>query len=120
MIDGLKLAMTGEQIIATVSARIEDHRATIRQKRDDGEAGRRPADDDCPMCAVSLDDDIAQLEHSIQVLMVIRGHIVPAETYLLGRNDLEFAELLPEPPPVEHHWVSNIPNAAPVTSSSGD
>jgi len=42
---------------------------------------------------------IRQHEHRIQVLAVVRDHILRGEIYLIGKKDLEFGELLPDPPP---------------------
>lgn len=132
MIHGLRLAMSGAEMIAAISDRIERHRATIQQKREEIERGQKSADGThCPLCEGSLEEDIASYEHRIETLMLIREHILPAETYSLGRDDLEFGELLPEPPGLENHleisngiqWAAPPPQAespVPVTSSSGD
>ncbi len=132
MIHGLRLAMSGAEMIAAISDRIERHRAAIQEKREEIGRGQKSSDGThCPLCEGSLEDDIASYEHRIETLMLIRGHIVPAETYSLGHDDLEFGELLPEPPDLENHleisngiqWAAPPPQAegpVPVTASSGD
>lgn len=45
-----------------------------------------------------VEDEIRQHEHRIRVLTIVRGHVLRGETYLIGQRDLEFGELLPDPP----------------------
>ena len=66
--------------------------------------------------AENSEDEIRQHEHRIHVLTMIRGHILTGETYLVGRRDLVFAALLPDPQePVEWdptkkiRWVPELP-----------
>src|SRR5688572_2858758 len=73
MINGLRLAMSGAEMIAAISDRIERHRATIQQKREEIERGQKSADGThCPLCEGSLEEDIASYEHRIETLMLIR------------------------------------------------
>jgi hypothetical protein len=70
MIEGLKLTMTGAQLIAKLEERIHVHETSTDQ-----EDSRR----------IRLD-----------TLRLIRDHIVGDEVYRLGEYDLKFADLLPE------------------------
>lgn len=70
MIEGLKLTMTGEQLIARVQERIQFHEASA-----DGDERRRAR---------------------VQTLTLIRDHLVLDEVYRLGEYDLRFADLLPD------------------------
>ena len=99
MIDGLKLTMTGALLKGKVAERIQDHQDTIRKYR---KAMARTPDEeteDTPglpehMCEYEIDC----CEYSIEKLTLILDHLRDDESYLLGRRDLRFAELLPEPP----------------------
>jgi hypothetical protein len=85
LIKGLKLAMEGEEIILALDARIEEHNATLDRLR----LAAGPRWNENP--------DVVAVENRVRTLETIRDHIWEGHTYLLGRKDLEFAELLPEP-----------------------
>ena len=108
MIDGLKLAMSGEEVFTLLTDRIERIRAIIRIKQDAiaGHAPppRTPFISQVP--AEVVEEEIRQHEHRIRVLAIVRDHVLRGETYLIGQKDLEFGELLPDPPPTR-------PDAAP-------
>jgi len=70
MIEGLKLTLTGEQLIAKLNSRIRAYEA-------DGA-------------------DRTKSLRQIDVLTLIRDHIERHEVYRLGEYDLRFADLLPE------------------------
>lgn len=70
MIEGLKLTMTGEQLIAKLEERIRVQEGSAQHD----DARRRRVD----------------------TLTLIRDHIVLDEVYRLGEYDLRFADLLPE------------------------
>ena len=100
MINGLKLAMSGDEVISLLEARIERIRAVIGIKRD-AIAGNGPpprTDYICQVPAEVVEDEILQHEHRIRVLAIVRDHVLRGETYLIGKRDLEFGELLPDPP----------------------
>ena len=103
MIDGLKLAMRGDEVTALLDERIERLRAIIGIKLD-AIAGNAPpprTDYVTQVPAEVVEDEIRQHDHRIRVLTMVRDHILGGETYLIGRKDLEFADLLPEPPPTQ-------------------
>lgn len=103
MIDGLKLAMSGDEVISLLNERIERIRAIIGIKLD-AIAGIGPpprTDYVTQVPAEVVEEEIRQHEHRIRVLTIVRDHVLRGETYLIGRKDLEFAELLPEPPPAQ-------------------
>ena len=116
MIDGLKLAMSGDEVISRLTDRMDRIRAIVGIKRD-AIAGNGPpprTDYVCQVPAETVEEEIRQHEHRIQVLSIVRDHILRGEIYLIGKKDLEFGELLPDPPPEpessfsEHiRWVTN-------------
>jgi hypothetical protein len=99
MIDGLKLTMKGSELKGRVAERIRDHRDTIQRYR---KARDRKPDEqtDAEPCLPEqlCDYEIACCEYSIEKLTLILDHLNEAESYLLGRRDLKFADLLPDPP----------------------
>lgn len=70
MIEGLKLTMTGETLIAKLNERIR-----VYETSSEREELRRAR---------------------VEALTLIRDHIVLDEVYRLGEYDLRFADLLPE------------------------
>ena len=82
MINGLKLAMSGDEVISLLNARIERIRAVIGIKLD----------------AIAGDERPPRTDYVCRVLPIIRDHLLRGETYLIGQKDLEFGELLPDPP----------------------
>jgi hypothetical protein len=117
MIDGLKLAMSGDEVISLLNERIERIRAVIGTKRA-AIAGNGPpprADYVCQVPAEVVEEEISQHQHRIRVLTIVRDHLLRGETYLIGKSDLEFGELLPdaqaEPPDTELsekiRWVNH-------------
>ena len=70
MIEGLKLTMTGEQLITRLEERIRFHETSTAR-----EESRRAR---------------------VAALTLIRDHLVAGEVYRLGEYDLRFADLLPE------------------------
>ena len=116
MIDGLKLAMSGDELISLLNHRIDRIRAIIRIKQD-AIAGNAPLPRTnyvVQVPAETVEEEILQHEHRIQVLTIVRDHILRGEIYLIGKRDLEFGELLPDPPPEpdstfpEHiRWVNH-------------
>jgi hypothetical protein len=99
MINGLKLAMCGEEIILALDERIEHYRSSIQFKRDEiAGTVERPQGLYSEVPAETVEEEILIEQHRMHMLMMIRGHILEGQTYLIGRKDLEFAELLPQPP----------------------
>ena len=100
MIDGLKLAMSGDEVISLLNARIERIREIIRIKQD-AIAGKAPpprTEWRAQVPAEVVEDEILLHEHRITVLTIVRDHILREETYLIAKRDLEFGQLLPDPP----------------------
>ena len=103
MIDGLKLAMSGEEVFTLLTERIDRIRAIIRIK-EDAIAGHAPpprTEYISQVPAEVVEEEIRQHEHRIRVLNIVRDHVLRGETYLIGQTDLEFGELLPDPPPAQ-------------------
>src|SRR3954463_11119157 len=80
LIDGLKLAMDGEEIILALDARIAARKTMFDRMRQT--AGSRWYEE----------PEIIVVEKRMRTLEMIRDHIWEGHTYLLGRKDLEFAE----------------------------
>ena len=132
MIDGLKLAMSGDEVISRLTDRMDRIRAIIGIKRD-AIAGNAPpprTDYVTQVPAETVEEEIRQHEHRIQVLSIVRDHVLRGEIYLIGKKDLEFGELLPDPPPEpessfsEHiRWVTHpvdVSAALPGACRPGD
>jgi hypothetical protein len=129
MINGLKLAMSGDEVISLLNARIERMRAVVAIKQD-AMAGNAPPPRTAFVCQVpaeTVQEEILQHEHRIRVLTIVRDHILPREVYLIGQKDLEFGELLPDPPPAPFHtdcpetirWVNHPVDVSAALSQSG-
>ena len=99
MIDGLKLILTGEEIKSLLEQQAAAHRTqathwrreAMRPLEEQIEHGRVISEQRC-------ESEAARLEWRADVLTFLRDHLDPSEVYRLGESDLEFAELLPEPP----------------------
>ena len=128
MIDGLKLAMSGDEVISRLTDRMDRIRAIIGIKRD-AIADNAPAprtDYVVQVPAETVEEEIRQHEHRIHVLTIVRDHILRGEIYLIGKKDLEFGELLPDPPPEpessfsEHiRWVTHPVDVSAARGGSG-
>ncbi|MGE3512486.1 MAG: hypothetical protein AB7N65_26785 [Vicinamibacterales bacterium] len=97
MIDGLKLTMSGTALRQQLAARIQWHRSRVMEYQ--RELARQEVDDPSE---VRLPEHIVEHmrdehESRADVLALIHEHILEAETYHLGRADLIFAELIPDP-----------------------
>src|SRR5688572_33451182 len=99
MIEGLRLTMTGEEVRTLIERRAAEHRAKAEHWR--GEAARTPDDQtpDIPLLPEHIcENEAARSEWRAERLSFLRDHLDPSEVYRLGEVDLEFAELVPEPP----------------------
>lgn len=95
MIDGLKLTLTGIQLIEKLNERIELH---SQRAADYAKQLKTPAAaDEYPLPESVLESEIDNAHDQIETLTLIRDYIVPDEVYRLGEFDLRFADLLPEP-----------------------
>ena len=93
MIDGLKLTMTG----LALKEKLEDRIAAHRQVAADYVAELKdPLRKDPVMPDSVLEHEIEAAYNQIEVLTLIRDHVIADETYLLDEHDLRFADLLPE------------------------
>lgn len=98
-IDGLKLTMSGYELLSLLGDRIEHHETTaewwIRQ------AARTPEEqtDDEPLLPEHLCRNEAD-RHTwrARVLRFIRAHVEATDMFRLGPDDLAFGELLPPAP----------------------
>src|SRR5687768_10897761 len=99
MIDGLKLTMTGEQVRALIERRAAEHRAKAAHWNNEAV---RILDDETPEAPLLpehiCENEATRCEWRAERLIFLRDHLDPAEVYRLGEEDLEFAELLQEPP----------------------
>ena len=98
-IDGLKLTFKGEEIQTLLDERRRVHEArAARWKR---ELTRGPEDEteERPLLPEHMCENQADEEAwRVEMMTFIREHIDPDETYQLGKEDLDFGELLPEKP----------------------
>ena len=126
MIQGLKLAFTGQEIRRAIDERIARLEAAIQFKRDEIDGKIEPRGEVHWQVSVEeVQQEIAILQHRIDVQTMYRDRLVPSETYLLGKRAMRRANLLPpEPPPLvpdmgdnenDYHsilqWVRNSVNA---------
>lgn len=96
MIDGLKLTFTGDELRRLLHERAETHRAAVARIKLEQSSDREQTID-CPLLPEHIVEEmIDRHEWRSEVLDFIRAHVESAETYRLGSDDLEFAELLPE------------------------
>lgn len=94
VIDGLKLTMTGNELKVKLEERIQwHHRNATRNARLLNEPD---PNDETPLPEGVLENEIDQSQDQIEVLTLIRDHILAEEVYRLGEHDLRFADLLPE------------------------
>jgi hypothetical protein len=99
MIQGLKLAFTGQEIILAIDGRIAVDAASIQFKRDEIDGKIEPKGDVKWREPVEIvQQEIRFLQHRIDVLTMYRDRVVPGETYLLGRRALKWTNLMPPEP----------------------
>jgi hypothetical protein len=98
MIDGLRLAFSGEELSRMLSERADHHRgiAARWQARLDGT--RPEGEDDVRLPAHVCEFEVSLHEWRARVLDFLCRHVDAGETYRLAPPDLEFAELLPSVP----------------------
>jgi hypothetical protein len=94
MIDGLKLTMTGEQLVAKLNERIEHYEESARDHRRMLEDVQ--SEEEQRVRHYALETEVTRNERRIEALTLIRDHIVLDEVYRLGEYDLKFADLLPD------------------------
>lgn len=95
MIDGLKIHMPAAELAMRLAERADWNDATAENY--DRQRQKPVADRVHP----SVSDDMLQHEAAehrgrAATLRLLRDHLVPGETYLLGERDLQFADLVPE------------------------
>lgn len=107
MIEGLKLDVRAEELVARLDERVAVHQAKAdaysAQLRRLGAIGPDPEDDDV-MADLrgngsprhSLERKHQQHSERIALLTFLRDHLVPGEVYRLSQEDLRFAEFLPD------------------------
>ena len=102
MIQGLKLAFTGQDILRAIDERIARLEAAIQFKRDEIDGKIAPRGEVRWQVSVEeVQQEIATLQQRIDVQTMYRDRLVPSETYLLGKHAMRRANLLPpEPPPL--------------------
>lgn len=94
MIDGLKLTMSGGELREQLEARIGWHRGRVVDYA--RELERQEVDESAE---VRLPEHIVEHmrdehESRADTLTLIRDHVIEGETYLLGQEDLIFAEMM--------------------------
>jgi len=99
MIDGLKLTMTGEQLRTLMDERVTAHHLQAAHWTEEAARTRDDETPDRPLLPEHICENEAALsEWRGGRLRFLCEHLDPAEVYLLGERDLEFAGLLDEEP----------------------
>jgi hypothetical protein len=107
VIDGLKLDVKSEELVARLDERIAVHRAKVEaygaQLRKLGDIGPDPDDDDVVAELRGGGSPRHGLERKhqrhierVEWLTFVRDHLVSGEVYRMSEEDLRFAELLPD------------------------
>ena len=99
MIKGLKLTMTGAELRTLIEERAAEHQ--LKAARWKEEAVRTQDDETTVALQIPqhiCENEAARSEWQAERLIFLRDHLDLSEVYLLGEEDLEFAELLQEPP----------------------
>ena len=116
MIDGLKLTMTGGQLLSNLAERIRWHQTEMDRMVEQRQAHRSLVEG--PYLDRLLEDEISRARRRIDILTFIRDYIIADEVYRLGEFDLRFADLLPE----DDGWDAEtfgIARAAPALDTPG-
>lgn len=95
MIDGLKVTISGTDLRVKLDERIHWHECRIAHY--DRELKRTEEDqtEESPLLPEHmLEHERDEHRDRIEVLMLIRDHLVADETYRLGESDLKFSELI--------------------------
>ena len=98
MIDGLKLTFTGDELRRLLHERAETHRAAVARIKLEQHADHEPTIERTLFPEHIVEELVDRHEWRSEIIDFIRTHIDTAETYRLGSDDLEFADLLPETP----------------------
>ena len=99
MIDGLKVALTGEQIRKLIEQRAAEHRRLVTRWEREASRTSEEQTEDAPLLPQHLcESEIERHKWRADFLTFLHDHLDPAEVYRLSEMDLEFAELLPSPP----------------------
>ena len=99
MIDGLKLTMTGEQLRTQIDQRVAQHQLWAAHWTEEAARTKDDETPDRPLLPEHIcENEAARSEWRAKRLIFLRDHLDPAEVYLLGEMDLEFADLLAEEP----------------------
>lgn len=108
MIDGLKLTMSGLDLQAKLTERIEAHARHAAQCAAAGRAAGPAGEPPDKAAAREIEYAHAQIE----TLTLIRDYVIADEVYRLGEYDLRFADLLPEPEWMDCEWPPRALDAA--------
>ena len=101
MVEGLKVPIKGAALKTALTKKVEQLQELAHKTQADADAKQDDrSDENRWIPATVLENEVDRLEVEITALNVFRDHIVDAEDYLLGRADLEFANLIPKPDPV--------------------
>lgn len=99
MIKGLKLTMTGEELRMLIERRAAEHRAKAARWKEEAVRTQDDETTEAPLIPEHIcENEVARCAWRAERLIFLRDHLDPSEVFRLGEMDLEFAELLPEPP----------------------
>jgi hypothetical protein len=92
MVNGFKVTLTSDELRAHLAKRIDAYRAKAQRRRQELNEpdGRRalPAD--------LVQHDIDRAEQLADAFAFMREHLTGGEIFMLGKDDLEFVEVLPD------------------------
>ena len=92
MISGLRVQMTSGELSARLAERIAWHAQTASEYRREL---RLPEDErnEPLMPEHVIEHELHEHQEQVAVLTLLRDHLIPGETYVLGEQDLRFADL---------------------------
>lgn len=102
MVEGLRISVKGKRVKAAIAKRIKRLEAAISRYRDDLKMDPKDQTDERPLLPDHmLENMIEEREDEIAALAMFRDNLVDAEVYLLAKQDMEFAHMIPPPPEPE-------------------
>lgn len=114
MIEGLRVTLGGDELVARLGARIDERHRDRDEWKEKGVRARAEAEERLEDGDEPLADDVktsrerecayqsAVHDWRAEVLTFLRAHVDPREQYRLDMEDLRVGELLPERP--EYDW----------------
>lgn len=99
MVEGLRITIKGSEVIAALSRKITELEQLVSKHQSDlglPQVDRSPANALVPR--QSIESTIQSHQAELETLRFLRDHIVKTEDYLMDRDELRQAHLVPPPP----------------------